>query len=115
MDKYKLYNLYDDLIYYTHNILKKYPKEEKESLVLDIKNNTYEGMKLIILIFKSYNNESKINNLNLLDVNIKMLWFLIRLSYKNKYINKRNYYVWSNKLNNINNIIGEYIKLCLKH
>ncbi|MBQ8473042.1 MAG: four helix bundle protein [Bacilli bacterium] len=115
MDKYKLYNLYDDLIYYTHNILKKYPQDEKTSLVLDIKNNTYEGMKLIILIFKSYNNESKINNLNLLDVNIKMLCFLIRLSYKNKYINKRNYYVWSNKLNNINNIIGEYIKLCLKH
>ena len=36
MDKYKLYNLYDDLIYYTHNILKKYPQEEKASLVLDI-------------------------------------------------------------------------------
>ena len=51
MDKYKLYNLYDDLIYYTHNILMKYPDYEKTSLVLDIKNNTYEGMKLVILIF----------------------------------------------------------------
>ena len=115
MDKYKLYNLYDDLIYYTHNILMKYPDYEKTSLVLDIKNNTYEGMKLVILIFKSYNNKLKIDNLNLLDVNIKMLCFLIRLSYRKKYINKRNYFAWSNKLNNINNLIGEYIKLCLSH
>ena len=115
MDKYKLYHLYDELIYYTHNILEKYPEKEQFSLACDIKNNTYEGMKLVILIFKSYNNKERLNNLNLLDVNIKMLCFLIRLSYRKKYINKRNYFAWSNKINNINDLLLGYIKTCLNH
>ena len=110
-----IYKQYMELIYYTEKITLKYPKSEKLSLVSNIKNNTYHGMKNIILAQKEYNKSRRIMILNNLDTDLKMLKVLIRLSYKNKYINKRNYHVWSNKLNNINNIIGEYIKLCLKH
>ena len=52
--------------------------------------------------------------LNNLDTDLKMLKVLIRLSYKNKYINKRNYAVWSKKIFNISNLLGAWIKSCLK-
>ncbi|MCI5701973.1 MAG: four helix bundle protein [Erysipelotrichaceae bacterium] len=112
--KYKLYNTYDDLVYYVYNIISKYPESEKQSLVVDIKTNLIEGMKLVILIFKSYNYQDRLKYLNLLDANIKMSCFFIRLSYRKKYINKRNYYTWSKKITNLNNLVGEYIKICLK-
>lgn len=115
ISKYKLYNVYDDLVYYVYNIIIKYPEYEKISLVADIKNNLLEGMKLVILIFKSYNNQDRLKYLNLLDVNIKLSCFYIRLSYRKKYINKRNYYAWSKKIANLNNLVSEYIKISIKH
>lgn len=115
MGKYKLYNVYDDLVYYVYNIISKYPESERLSIVTDIKNNLNEGMKLVILIFKSYNNQDKLKYLNLLDVNIKLSCFYIRLSYRKKYINKRNYYAWSKKISDLNNLVSEYIKISLKH
>lgn len=114
MTKYKLYNVYDDLVYYVYNIITKYPECEKLSLDLDIKNNLLEGMKLVILIFKSYNNQDRLKYLNLLDANIKISCFFIRLSYRKKYINKRNYYAWSKKISDLNNLVAEYIKISLK-
>ena len=115
MGKYKLYNVYDDLAYYVYNIINKYPESERLSIVNDIKNNLNEGMKLVILIFKSYNNQDKLKYLNLLDVNIKLSCFYIRLSYRKKYISKRNYYAWSKKISDLNNLVSEYIKISLKH
>ncbi len=115
MGKYKLYNVYDNLVYYVYNIISKYPESERLSIVTDIKNNLNEGMKLVILIFKSYNNQDKLKYLNLLDVNIKLSCFYIRLSYRKKYINKRNYYAWSKKISDLNNLVSEYIKISLKH
>ena len=43
-----IYKQYVELIYYTENITIKYPKNEKLSLVANIKNTTYSGMKKII-------------------------------------------------------------------
>ena len=43
-----------------------------------------------------------------------MLKVLIRLYYKNKYINKRNYASWSKKITNIGNLLGGWINSCLK-
>ena len=71
-------------------------------------------MKNIILAQKEYNNSRRIMILNNLDTDLKMLKVLIRLSYKNKYINKRNYAVWSKKIFNISNLLGAWIKSCLK-
>ena len=115
MGKYKLYNVYDNLVYYVYNIISKYPESKRLSIVTDIKNNLNEGMKPVILIFKSYNNQDKLKYLNLLDVNIKLSCFYIRLSYRKKYINKRNYYAWSKKISDLNNLVSEYIKISLKH
>lgn len=49
-----------------------------------------------------------------LDVNLKMLKVLIRISHKRKYINTKNYTAWSKKLNNIGALLGGWIISCVK-
>ena len=68
-----IYKQYIQLIYYTENITIKYPKNEKLALVTTIKNNTYAGMKKIILAQKEYNHSKRLTILNELDVDLKML------------------------------------------
>ena len=109
-----IYKQYMELIYYTEKITLKYPKSEKLSLVSNIKNNTYHGMKNIILAQKEYNKSRRIMILNNLDTDLKMLKVLIRISYKNKYISSKNYASWSKKIFNISNLLGAWIKSCLK-
>lgn len=48
-----IYKQYLELIYYVESITEKYPKSVKLSLVAQIKNNTYDGMKCILLAFKN--------------------------------------------------------------
>ena len=52
--------------------------------------------------------------LKLLDVDLKVLKVLVRVSYKNKYINIKNYTAWSKKITNIGNLLGGWINSCLK-
>lgn len=109
-----IYKQYIEMIYYVENITKKYPKSEKLSLVTMIKNNTYSGMKKIIMAQKEYNKGKRIGILNEFDSDLKMLKVLIRVSYKNKYINSKNYSAWSKKIANIANLLGGWINSCLK-
>lgn len=109
-----IYKQYIELIYYTEKITIKYPKNEKISLVATIKNSTYLGMKKIIQAQKEYNHGKRIIILNELDTELKMLKVLIRISYKSKYINSKNYAAWSKKIFNISNLLGAWIKSCLK-
>ena len=114
LENLMIYKQYIELIYYTENITIKYPKSEKLSLVTSIKNNTYEGMKKIILAQKEYTKSKRIIILNELDTDLKMLKVLIRISYKSKYINSKNYAAWSKKIFNISNLLGAWINSCLK-
>lgn len=109
-----IYKQYLEMIYYTENITNKYPKSEKLSLVTTIKNNTYSGMKKIILAQKTYNKGKRLSILNEIDTDLKMIKVLIRISYKNKYINSKNYSAWSKKIANISNLLGGWINSCLK-
>lgn len=103
-----IYQKYIDLIYYTNKLIIKYPKSERYNLVNEIKNVTYNGMKLII---ESQKYKNKRNNiLNELDTNLKYLSVLIRVSYKNKYINIKNYNAWSYKITVINNLMIGWMK-----
>ena len=96
-----IYKQYFELICYTEDITIKYPKSEKLSLVTEIKNVTYEGMKKIILANKEYNKDKRIIVLNELDVDMKMLKVMVRLSYRKRYINNGNYKAWCKKITNI--------------
>lgn len=109
-----IYKQYVELIYYTHNILLKFPKSERFSLVEDIKKTTYFGLELIIRSYKSYKKEDKVSNLTELDVKLKLLKIFIRIAYKNKYINAKNYSAWSRKIANICNLMGGWMKSCQK-
>lgn len=109
-----IYKQYLTLIYYTEMITEKYPKCEKLSLVTMIKNQTYLGIKKILLAYKYYDVKDKLKCLNELDVILKMLKVLIRVSHKRKYINNKNYAAWSKKINNIGNLLGGWIISCLK-
>jgi len=114
LESLMIYKQYIELIYYTEKITIKYPKSEKLSIVSAIKNNNYAGMKKIILAQKEYNHSKRLVILNELDTDLKMLKVLIRISYKNKYISSKNYASWSKKIFNISNLLGAWIKSCLK-
>lgn len=109
-----IYKQYLELIYYVETITEKYPKSVKLSLVTQIKNNTYEGIKNILIAFKEYDPKSKLASLNRLDINLKMQKILIRISYRKKYITVKNYYAWSRKICNIGNLLGGWIHRCQK-
>lgn len=112
LEELTIYQRYIDLIYYTNKLIIKYPKSERYNLVNEIKNTTYLGIKSIIQAQKDKTN--RLEYLNNLDVNLKYLLVLIRVSYKNKYINIRNYRAWSYKITVINNLMIGWIKSCVK-
>lgn len=114
IDGLMIYKQYIELIDYTLMILKKYPKSERYSLVNDIKNSTYDGIKSIIVANKEYNKSKRIIVLNDMDNHLKFLKVLIRVSYKQRYINNKNYSAWSKKITNISNLLYGWIKSCLK-
>lgn len=114
VDNLLIYKQYIELIYYTEMITEKYPKIEKQAIVPEIKTSTYEGMKLIILAFKVYGKDEKMAHLNQLDVHLKFLKVLIRVSHKRKYISSKNYTSWVKKITNIGNLLGGWIKACQK-
>jgi len=114
LDELKIYAQYVELMYYTNLILKKYPKSERYALVNDIKDATNLGMEYIITAHRELDKKKRIEILNGLDVKLKFIKVLIRISYKNKYISAGNYGAWSKKLTNIGNLLGGWIKSCLK-
>ena len=75
---------------------------------------TYEGMEQVIYAFKFYDKTKKLEALNTLDVKLKMLKVLVRVSYKAKYITIQNYRAWSTKLFYVGNLLGGWINSCLK-
>ena len=109
-----IYKQYVELMYYTNMVLKKFPKSERFSLTKDIKDRTNDGLELILYTYKSFDRPQKLKYLNQLDVKLKFLKVLIRISYRNKYINKKNYDAWSRKITNITNLMGGWIRHCRK-
>lgn len=109
-----IYQRYMDLIYYTEMITEKFPRATKFSTVASIKTSTYDGMKYILLAYKMYDKKDKLNYLNRLDVDLKMLKVLVRVSYKKKYITVKNYEAWCRKLNDVGACLGGWINVCAK-
>ena len=115
VEKTRIYQKYLDFISYIEMITEKYPRVAKLSLVPVIKGNLYEGMKNILIAYKIYDKTDKLRYLNNLDINLKMLKVLARVSYKKKYISIKNYEAWSRKISNVGISLGGFINSCLKH
>ena len=108
-----IYKQYLDMIYYTENILLKYPKSERFALANEIKKATYQGMRKIIEAQKIYNKQKRLEILNELDVELKLIKVMVRVSHKKKYISDRNYSAWSRKITDNSNLLGGWINACL--
>lgn len=110
----KIYQKYLELIYYSNDIVRKYPKCENFSLVKEIKNSLYIGLRNLMYAIKSFQKQDKLNYLNELDINLNLLKVQTRLSYKYKYITIQNYETWSTLITDICNMLGAWISSCLK-
>lgn len=110
-----IYRQFVELIYYTLSVLPKYPKVERTSLCEDIKQTTYRGLECILYAYRVYDKSEKLNYLTELDIKLKFIKVLIRISYKKKYISSKNYAAWSKKLFNIGGLLGGWITSCQKN
>lgn len=110
----KIYQKYLELIYYSNDIVRKYPKSENFALVNEIKNALYLGLRNLMYAIKHYQKQEKLRYLNELDTNLNLLKVHIRLSYKYKYINLQNYQTWSSLITDICNMLGGWISSCIK-
>mgnify|MGYP005793772763 CR=1 FL=1 len=68
-----IYKKYIELIYYTNDILKKYPKFEHYALIKKIKTTLYSGLQLLMYAIKTYNEEEQLKYLNKINININKL------------------------------------------
>ncbi|MDO5557870.1 MAG: diversity-generating retroelement protein Avd [Clostridia bacterium] len=109
-----IYQKYLELIYYSNNLLKKYPRSETFALVQEIKNCLYGNLKNLMYAIKSYRIQEKLKYLNEFDINLSLLKIYIRLSYNYKYISLQNYTTWSNLITSICNMLGGWISSCQK-
>lgn len=110
----KIYQKYLELIYYSNDIVRKYPKCENFALVKEIKNSLYVGLRNLMYAIKTYNKNDKLKFLNELDINLNLLKVQTRLSYKYKYISMQNYQSWSNLITDICNMLGGWVVSCQK-
>lgn len=110
----KIYQKYLELIYYTNDIVRKYPKCENFALVQEIKKSAYDGLRDLMYAIKIFNKHDKLKYLNEFDICLNLLKVQIRLSYKYKYITLQNYQSWSTLITDICNMLGGWISSCLK-
>lgn len=109
-----IYQKYLELIYYSNDLVRKYPKSENFTLVTEIKQTLYSGLRNIMYAIKSYNKLEKLKYLNQFDIDLNLLKVHIRISYKYKYISLQNYQTWSSLITDICNMLGGWITSCLK-
>ncbi len=109
-----IYQKYMNLIYYTNDIVRKYPKAEKFTLVEEIKRSLYSGLRMLMYAIKSYSIPDKLKYLKELDICLSLLKVHVRLSYRYKYITDKNYSAWSALLTDICNMLGGWINSCQK-
>lgn len=109
-----IYQKFTSLIYYSKNLLNKYPKSERFDLSNDIKNILYKNLRNIIHAWKAYTNQEKLKYLRETDVDLIFLKSLITISYKYQYISPKNYMVWNDKISEIGKLLGSWIKTCQK-
>lgn len=109
-----IYKAQIDLMYYSFQIMEKFPKKEKFSLCNDVKTTLYKMLENIILAQREKAIKQRIDYLLKIDVYIKILLVMIRLAFKSKYINNNNYAAWTRKITNTNNLLHGWLKSCQK-
>ena len=109
-----IYERIVELIFYSKNLLKKFPKSERFDLCTDIKQSLYKILILVMYSWKEKDINQRYKNLKDADIEIYVLKTLTRLSYMDKYITEQNYMTWNNHLSEIGKMIGGWMKTCQK-
>ena len=106
-----IYQKYVDLVEYSYDRLRKYPKSEKFVLVSEIRKSMFSTMRLILRANKIYgDSEKRLDFLNEIDAEIQVQKFFVRFSHREKYTSNKNYMEWSRRLDEIGKILGGWIK-----
>lgn len=100
LDHFNLYKVYLDFMYYTYAILMKYPKVERFSLVQEMRNSLYRGMRNII----SY---PTTHDLKVLSVELELFLVYVRISYRLKYISANNYKAFARKILKLEKMVSK--------
>ncbi|MEG1495702.1 MAG: four helix bundle protein [Bacilli bacterium] len=108
LNDFKLYKKVLDMFYYTYFLTNKYPKSEKESLVLELKQSLYKLMNYTVC----YQKERSCLYLKSFKVELQIFLVLIRVSYKLKYINGKNYASFSRKIIEMDKIVDGLNEEC---
>lgn len=69
----------------------------------------------MLYAYRLYDKKDKLKYLFDLDIKLKFIKALVRVSYKKKYISSKNYSAWSKKIYNIGNLLGGWIVSCQKN
>ena len=109
-----IYQKYLELIYYTNDLVRKYPKSETFAIVKELKSALYAGFNMLMHAIKVYKTSEKLHYLSELDIQLDLLKVYVRLSYKYHYISMQNYTAWTTILTNICNMLGGWIQSCQK-
>lgn len=106
-----IYQKYVDLIEYSYNLLRKFPKSEKFAMVAQLKDSMFTSLRLILRANKVYRNMGlRVDMLNQLDAEVQVQKVLVRLAHQNRYISNSNYMEWSRRLDEIGRILGGWIR-----
>jgi len=107
MDKLILYQKLYDFLLYIYPVIAKFPKYEKFTMQMQIKNCVIDLARMVVKANKS---TAKKSHLYDVDIQLEELRLLIRLAHDLRYINPHQYGVISGKLSEIGNVLGGLIK-----
>ena len=94
-------------IEYMLNVILKIPRTEKFNIGNEYKKSMYEMLENILMLNKA---ERKIQYLNLIDTKLNVQRILIRIMYKNRWIDIKKYNIAFEKISEIGKILGGLIK-----
>ena len=102
----------ENYIQYMLEILFKIPRTEKFNIGNEFKKSMYEMLENILILNKTQN---KIQYLNLIDTKLNVQRILLRILYKNKWIDMKKYNIAFEKILEIGKILGGLIKYYAKN
>lgn len=102
----------ENYIQYMLETLFKIPRTEKFNIGNEFKKSMYEMLENILILNKTQN---KIQYLNLIDTKLNVQRILLRILYKNKWIDIKKYNIAFEKILEIGKILGGLIKYYVKN
>ena len=102
----------ENYIQYMLEILFKIPRTEKFNIGNEFKISMYEMLENILILNKTQN---KMQYLNIIDTKLNVQRILLRILYKNKWIDMKKYNIAFEKILEIGKILGGLIKYYAKN